>query len=213
MSLPNLSFMQKTIVQIFAYAAMCIVSSNAMATYITYETRQTDSGINTSDYQASWNAQTSAISSGTLGTFANITAPGSDYHSHLQVMFEANSTQNWLFQIATDAGHGGALYMNNALVDHSATDLWWGYNWNNMSEMLVSTGALILTGTNVLDVYWAEGCCNGGQSGRFSIDGGQNWMALSTANLNSAAVPEPGMLMLFAGGLLGLALARRKQRI
>jgi hypothetical protein len=117
-----------------------------------------------------------------------------------------------MFEIAPDAGFGGALYMNDTLVQANASDLWWGFNWNAANEMLTSDGASFTLGTNVLDVYWAEGCCNGGQSGRFSIDGGQNWMNLSVDNLKSTAVPEPGMLLILSSGLLGLALARRKLR-
>jgi hypothetical protein len=139
--------------------------------------------------------------------------PGSNYHSHLQVEFDANDTQNWIFQIAPDAGYGGALYMNNVLVQSNSTDLWWGFNWNAAGEMLASTGAQLMMGTNVLDLFWAEGCCNGGQSGRFSINGGQDWMSLSVDNLNSTSVPEPGILLLLSIGLFGYALAGRKQRV
>ncbi len=212
MSLTHPSFMQKNIVKLCALAIAGLLTSSAMATYITYETRHTNSGVNQADYQASWNAQTSAIGATNLNAFNNRYAPGSHYHSHLQVEFDANAAQNWIFEIAPDAGYGGALYMNNALVQHRATDLWWGYNWA-ANELLSSDGAQIITGTNILDVYWAEACCNGGQSGRFSIDGGQNWMALTVDNLNNMAVPEPGILLLLSSGLLGLALSRRKARI
>lgn len=212
MSQRNPGFMQNNITKMCAIAAAGLITSNAMATYITYETRQTNAGVNQSDYQASWSAQTSTISTSGLGQFTNITAPGSNYHSHLQVAFDVNAAQNWMFEIAPDAGYGGALYMNDTLVQSLATDLWWGFNWNAASEMLASDGASFTLGTNILDVYWAEGCCNGGQSGRFSIDGGQNWMNLSVDNLNSTAVPEPGMLLILSSGLMGLALARRKLR-
>lgn len=212
MSQRNFDVMQNNIIKLCAIAVAGLITSNAMATYITYETRHTNAGVNTSDYRASWNLQTSAISTVDLGQFTNRTAPGSHFHSHLQVEFDVNAAQDWLFEIAPDAGYGGALYMNDALVQHRATDLWWGFNWNAANEMLVSTGAAFTLGTNVLDVYWAEACCNGGQSGRFSINGGQDWMTLSMDSLNSTAVPEPGMLLLLSGGILGLALARRRQR-
>jgi len=205
--------MQKNIIKICAVAIAGLFTSNAMATYITYETRHTDAGVNQSDYQASWNDQTSAISTSDLADFANMQTPGSNYHSHLQVEFDANDTQNWIFQIAPDAGYGGALYMNNVLVQSNSTDLWWGFNWNAAGEMLASTGAQLMMGTNVLDLFWAEGCCNGGQSGRFSINGGQDWMSLSVDNLNSTSVPEPGILLLLSIGLFGYALAGRKQRV
>jgi hypothetical protein len=49
--------MQKNIIKICAVAIAGLFTSNAMATYITYETRHTDAGVNQSDYQASWNDQ------------------------------------------------------------------------------------------------------------------------------------------------------------
>ncbi|MEM7081618.1 MAG: CCXG family PEP-CTERM protein [Pseudomonadota bacterium] len=192
-------------------AVTALVSTSAMATLITYEVRHTNSGVNNTDYLASWNAQTSAITTIEIDSLTNIRAPGSHHHSHLRVEFNASALDNILFQIAPDAGFGGALYMNNTLVQQRATDLWWGYNWTRTGETLLSHGAALFDGTNVLDVYWAEACCNGGQSGRFSIDGGDTWMALSVDNLRAATVPEPGMLILFGTGLFGLVLARRSR--
>ncbi len=212
MSLTHPSFMQKNIVKLCTLAIAGLLSTSAMATYITYETRHTNAGVNQSDYRASWNAQTSPIGATNLGAFNNRYAPDSYRHSHLQVEFSANAAQNWIFEIAPDAGYGGALYMNNTLVQHRATDLWWGYNWA-ANELLSSAGADVFSGINVLDVYWAEACCNGGQSGRFSTNGGQDWMALTVDNLNNMAVPEPGMLLLLSSGILGLAVARRKTRV
>ena len=67
-------------------------------------------------------------------------------------------------------------------------------------------------GTHTLDVYWAENCCNGYNSGRFSTDG-QTWQTLTVANLNAAAVSEPSIIALFGLGLVGLGLVSRKNSL
>jgi hypothetical protein len=192
--------------------ATAIASTSAMATFITYESRYTDNGVNRHDHRASWEMQTSAITMQQLSDFSRTPAPGSHHHSRLRVEFDAGHLANWRFQFAPDAGFGATLYVNDMLVDSNSQDMWWGYNWNRAHEILDSLGAEFTPGANVLDLYWAENCCNGGQSGRFSTNGGQDWMTLSVANLERAAVPEPGMLALMGTGVFGIALARRRRR-
>ena len=111
----------------------------------------------------------------------------------------------------TDAGYGGALYVNDMLVDHTASDLWWGYQWNRGGELLEASGIDLTQGLNTIDVFWAEGCCNGRQSGRFTMDGGNGWLELSVDNLEAVSVPEPGTSALVALGLAGLAWSRRRR--
>ena len=48
-------------------------SAVASASTITYENRATDAGVNTSDYQSSWNAQTSSVFSRELDQFSGRT--------------------------------------------------------------------------------------------------------------------------------------------
>ena len=195
---------------------LALVSLQASAALITYETRQTTSGVNQSDYQASWFNQGSSIVSQNLSAFTNVTAPSYNHHSHLQVNFEVGSafaSSDWAFQVAPDAGFGGSLFLNGVQLDIDSSDLWWGWNWNNINELLTATGVDVAEDSHQLDVYWAEGCCNGGQSARFSYDNGQSWLALSVDNLNAVAVdvPEPSGIALLGMGLLGLAYMRKRQ--
>ncbi|MFK8028668.1 MAG: CCXG family PEP-CTERM protein [Gammaproteobacteria bacterium] len=203
--------MHKNIVKMFAIAVAGLVASDALAAYITYETRHTNNGVNTSDYLASWNQQTSTVNTSSLPNFNSRRVGSRNSHSHLQVEFTTNLIQDLVFEFAPDAGLGGAIYVNNDLVQRRAADLWWGYNWNRTNEILSSNGTDFSMGTNVIDLYWAERCCDGRQSGRFSLNGGQDWMSLSVANLASMPVPEPGILVLIAGGMVGLGLARRRK--
>lgn len=194
-------------------AVASLGSVGAAASVITYETRATNAGVNNSDYFSSWSSQTSAISSQSLSSFTNVVAPGSNHHSHLQVSFDVSGAfagGDWAFQVAPDAGYGGAMYLDGVLIDVDTSDLWWGFSWGNINELLAATSINVSAASHTLDVFWAEGCCNGGQSARFSMNGGADWQALSVANLDAAAVPEPSSVALLALGLLGLARLRKK---
>lgn len=214
MQINNVVNYKSIALKVCAIAALTASSASAMAGFITYETRGTTSTVNRADYEASWGAQEAGIHSSSLAAFNNIRAPGSHRHSHLRVEFDLDamtSSFDWVFQFGLDAGHGGALYLNGQLSDSDTSDLWWGYNWNRTGELLSATSSALAIGTNFIDLYWAEACCNGGQSGRFSINGGQDWMNLNVANLDRMAVPEPSMLALLGIGVAGIGLARRKK--
>lgn len=194
-----------------------LISSSLSASVITYENRKTNAGVDKSDYQASWNNQTSQIRSRDLDTFTRLRAQGSNrhQHSHLSVSFNVGSAfagLDWLFQFSPDAGKGGALYFDGNLVEKKTTDLWWGYNWNRSAELISALIPNVGTGTHTIDLFWAENCCNGGQSGRYSLDNGETWLALSTDNLNAVDVPEPATLAILCIGLAGLSLSRRASK-
>ena len=184
--------------------ASLLMIGSASAAYIKFETRATNMGVNNADYLASWNAQTSSINSQYLTSFNNVKSGGNS-HTHLQFTFDTAAPELVNFRIGLDAGFGGAIYLNGLEVAKNSNDMWWNYQWHRA----LSAGGPANPGVNSIDVYWAEGCCNGGQSAQIQF-GDSQWRDLS-GQLPPIAAPEPSVLTLLALGLLGTAGLRRLQ--
>jgi len=191
--------------------ACALASAAANASLITYDTRSITSST-FGNYQAGWSAQSSVVSTSTPSDF-NGNVGGNASYDRLTVNFNVSSASagsSAIFELAPDAGYGGALYLDGALLNANSANLWWGGNWANTGELLIGNVANLGIGNHVLEAFWAEDCCNGAQGGQFSINGG-NWQALSVSNLDSLAVPEPGSMALLGLGMAGLAWNRRRK--
>lgn len=193
-------------------ASLTVAAESAQASSITYDVRSIDHGVFAQPtYADGWAAQTTAITSQSLGDFNGSTGRNNGY-DRLTVDFTvsaAHAGSALFFQIAPDAGYGGELYLDGALLDQQTADLWWAYDWGNAGEVLEINGIPVAKGKHTLQAFWAEGCCNGWQGGRFSLDG-QNWQGLSLADLDALAVPEPGTIPMLGIALAGLLVLRRK---
>ena len=185
------------------------MSLSANATIMTIETKAIDVDIDNTDFISSWAEQTATAKTSDLDSFENKNT-GKDSINLFSVTFDTDNAATWGFQAGLDAYYGAAIYVNGTLVESSTDDLWWAKSWTN-ADVITATDVDILAGTNLLQVYWAEACCNGGSSIRFTADG-TNWETLSKANI-ATAVPEPALLALLGFGLLGFSARRNKKAL
>jgi len=82
------------------------------------------------------------------------------------------------FKTPTDFGHGGVVFMDGKMVKQYKSDIWQG----GKSTKLDLTVTLD-KGMHYLEIYGAEGCCDGTTRWSFSFNGGK-WMIFTTRNLN-----------------------------
>jgi hypothetical protein len=191
------------------------LSININAATMEIATRNITNGINNADFISSWSNQSSTIITNSINDF-NVFYSGIDSISHLSVDFTTSQAGTWGFEAGLDAHYGAALYIDNTLIGNRTDDLWWSYNWNSSGVMNLPNNP-IAAGAHTLDIYWAESCCSGYNSARFTSDG-TNWQSLSTANLDTYAisaanntVPEPMPVALLGLGLVGFIAKRHKQ--
>jgi hypothetical protein len=207
---------------------LSIFCSTSYAANIRYETRDIDKNFSNRDFLGTWKSMTNDIRSTTLDSFTNIKS-GNKRLSLLTIDFELTQNDNWSIEAGLDAGYGAAIYVNDEKVGESLSDLWWKHKWNNKSVFSVDNLDLI-AGLNTIQALWAENCCNGSSSIRFSNNStemvllttenlaaaeqtNQNLAAakLRTQNLIVASVPEPSTLAIFALGIMGLVSRRLKK--
>jgi hypothetical protein len=191
-----------------AILAGLVFSTSAFASMMTFDVRSLEFDPDTRpDYATAWDDHSSPVSSTPLAAFTGIKS-GNNSFSRLNVAFELGAVGSIAFQFGLDAGYGAQLFFDGTSLAKDTSDLWWSTNWAHPDVLEVEINPLV-SGDHVLDLYWAENCCNGPSSGRFSVDGGSTWQALSTANLDAAKIPEPTSIAVLLAGLAGLGFARR----
>ncbi len=206
----------KKITYAIATLLLTSLSINLNAATMEIATRNINNGIDNTNFISSWNNQSSPVTTNSISDFSHFYS-GNNSLSHLSIDFNTSQAGNWGFEAGLDAHYGAALYLDNTLIGNRVDDLWWAYNWGSSDVMSLLNNPLS-AGAHTLDIYWAESCCNGYSSARFTTDG-SNWQALSTANLETYAisapsnnVPEPMPIALLGLGLIGFIANRRKQQ-
>jgi hypothetical protein len=180
-------------------------AANASATLITLETRDINQYFDKSDLLSSWNKSTAGVEN-SIDSFEMFKS-GKNSLTMLTIDFTIDHDGSWTFESGLDAAYGAALFVDKKLIDNRTDDLWWRFNWNNSDVFKVENIAFD-KGDHVIQLLWAEKCCNGASSVRFTEESGKN-MTVSVANITAASIPEPTSIALFGLAALGL-MTRRK---
>ena len=199
------------LISIAVLTAAMSISVNASASLMSVETRTIDNvaAINSNDFITSWNSQSSVIATNSIDAFEGYKT-GNNTINHFSLNFTASAIGYWGFEAGLDAHYGAAVYFDGLLLANRSDDLWWSNNWAN-SDVIKGIGTDISVGNHLFEIYWAESCCNGPSSVRFSTDG-ENWDIVSKANI-AAAVPAPSALAIFGIGLIAFGLRRKNKNV
>ncbi len=84
----------------------------------------------------------------------------------------------YAFKTPTDFGHGGISYLDGVVKMSETEDVWHG----GQSTKLDYTVTLS-KGNHMMELYGAEGCCDGTTSWSFQVNGGE-WLPFTVENLN-----------------------------
>lgn len=188
--------------------ATTLLSVSAHAGLFTLESRQINAAIDDTDFVSSWNNQTSAISSSMLDSFT-MKKTGNNTLNYLSFDFNLVSNDVWGFEAGLDAGYGAQLLIDGSTESNRTDNLWWNYNWNS-SDVMRSHDIALSSGSHTFELYWAENCCNGASSLRFTTDG-ENWNDLTGENIAAVTVPAPQTAFLFIAALTGGMLLRSRK--
>lgn len=192
-----------------------ILSSHANASLVTLQSLDISRTFEYSDsFKTYWNTYALGINTPDVlevDTFENIRTGG---HKLNLLSIEFDLTSDTLFSVfaGLDAHYGAEIYIDDELVFSEYTDLWWSKNWNHRSVVTLED-TLLSAGQKVVEIFWAESCCNGPNSVMFSIDEvDPMYLNVSSLNLATAEVSAPKSLAIMGLGLFGLiGLSSRKK--
>lgn len=185
--------MKNILISVMALFCISSFSVNAAPVQITIESATMSA--KEADLKAFWDAvdPSNITNEGTFSVPTGILFSGGNANNKtiFRLSFDFNSANVTVidFFAGLDAGFGAELFLNNANIFDTEDDLWWGRNPNNGD--VISQSIEFGSGQNELVLFWAEGFNSGG-------------------NQIDIKVSAPAMLSIFALGLVGLVLTRRK---
>jgi hypothetical protein len=201
----------------FKYFSILILllSSQANASLVTLQSLDINRSFDSSEsFKTYWNNNALGINAPDVlevDTFEDIRT-GGDNLNLLTIKFDL--TFDTLFSIfaGLDAHYGAEIYIDNELIHSVYADLWWSKNWNHRSVVSLED-KLLSPGQKLVEIFWAESCCNGPNSVMFSIDN-KDPMYLSASSIDAATieVSDPNSFALMGLGLIAVVgLGRRKK--
>ncbi len=84
----------------------------------------------------------------------------------------------YAFKTPTDFGHGGISYMDGVMQMQESGDIWHG-----AESTLLDYTITLTAGNHVMELYGAEGCCDGTTAWKFQVNDGE-WLDFTVPNLN-----------------------------
>jgi len=88
-----------------------------------------------------------------------------------------NGTE-YSFRLPTDFGLGGVSMLDGKIMKQESKDIWSSGRATNLNFAIT-----LNAGQHVLEVYGAEGCCDGTTKWQFAVNKG-TWMEFTSVNLN-----------------------------
>jgi hypothetical protein len=185
------------------------LSSQANASLVTLQSLDINRSFDYSDgFKTYWNANATGLNAPDVfevDAFENIRS-GGDNLNLLTIEFNLKSTSLFKVFAGLDAHYGAEIYINNALEYSEYKDLWWSNNWSHKSVVELEN-TVLSAGKNVVNIFWAESCCNGPNSVRFSFYNAEP-VYLSSSSLDSA-ITAANSIALVGLGIMGLGNRRK----
>jgi|SRR5664279_4088317 len=152
-------------------------------------------------------------------TSANVVDAANDADPRLTPADGQNVYAVWLASINSG---GGSFYQTNGnpFTLNSLDAVWWDHYYTNPGESYTITGNFANLTTQTVTGFVASGAFNnivlnwsGLQSVSFSASTttGSGWFAIGDINVNGSQTPEPGTMIMFGSGILGLAGILRRR--
>ena len=199
-----------------AAMSMALVAGVASASSITIKTGATFES-NLADGNAYRTDVTSAVATSAAVTETSFDSvqfsTQKNYAVEGTIKFDVTSPTSYDFRAGVDLGGGGALFIDGNLVDSKSNNMWWSYGYNDASQYLASSSAVLLgVGVHTLTLYGFEDCCSGTSQVQFSTNNGASYTSFSNTD-GLPAIPEaPNAALLLAGlAVVGTLARRRKQ--
>ena len=152
-------------------------------------------GVESRDDLAAEIAKSRLVWSGPLTEATLFAGDGqSDEGYSLAVNFTVSSCDAglWSFRLGPDFGRGGAIFVDGVRLADSTADLWWGFDWNETSQLLVVSDASLAAGSHQAEVFGFEDCCAGAMSLEYQV-GDTGWQAVSLTNLTPPDQDQDGV--------------------